>query len=85
MAAQFTPKLFKFLRDLKKNNDREWFQANKERFEGDVRAPLMRFVSDFAPHLHGITRHFIADPRPVGGSIFRIHRDTRFGSTGEFP
>jgi uncharacterized protein (TIGR02453 family) len=77
-AAHFSPKLFKFLRDLKNNNDRAWFQDNRERFEADVRAPLMRFVADFGPHLAKISRRFVADPRPSGGSIFRIHRDTRF-------
>jgi uncharacterized protein (TIGR02453 family) len=38
----------------------------------------MRFVTDFAVPLRRISRHFRADPRPVGGSLFRIHRDTRF-------
>ncbi len=74
----FAPALFDFLRALKRNNNRRWFQTNKERYERDVRVPLQRFVADFAPRLAKISRHFLADPRPVGGSIFRIHRDTRF-------
>jgi uncharacterized protein (TIGR02453 family) len=77
-APHFTLALFRFLRDLKRNNTREWFQANKERYESDVRHPLIRFIDDFRPHLHKISAHYVADPKPVGGSMFRIHRDTRF-------
>ena len=77
-TAYFTPALFKFLRDLKKNNNREWFQANKARYESDVRDPMLRFIADFAVPLRTISKHFVADPRPMGGSLFRIYRDTRF-------
>ena len=74
----FGPELFRFLTDLKANNDREWFAENKERYENDVRGPALDFVVGFAPHLESISPHFVADPRPSGGSLFRIHRDTRF-------
>jgi uncharacterized protein (TIGR02453 family) len=77
-TPHFTPALFRFLRDLRQNNARDWFEANRERYEDDVREPLIRFVIDFAPHLQKISPHFVADPRPNGGSIFRIYRDTRF-------
>ena len=78
MQRSFRPELFAFLRDLKANNDRVWFARNKERYENDVRGPALDFVADFAPHLEKISPHFVADPRPSGGSLFRIHRDTRF-------
>ncbi len=74
----FSPNLFKFLRQLKKNNRREWFADNKERYLSDVRDPMLQFISDFAPRLAEISPHFVADPRSVGGSLFRIYRDTRF-------
>lgn len=77
-VAYFSPALFTFLRQLKKNNNREWFQANKVRYEADVRDPMLRFIAGFAAPLATISRHFVADPRPVGGSLFRIYRDTRF-------
>jgi uncharacterized protein (TIGR02453 family) len=77
-AAYFTPELFRFLSELKKHNDRDWFQENKERYEGQVRDPFLRFVADLAPRLKKISPHFVADPRPVGGSMMRIYRDTRF-------
>ena len=36
----FTPKTFGFLQDLKKNNDRPWFQENKSRYEKDIKEQL---------------------------------------------
>jgi uncharacterized protein (TIGR02453 family) len=74
----FTPETFAFLRDLAANNNREWFQENKERYERQVKEPALHFITDFAPCLKRISPHFQADPRPVGGSLFRIHRDVRF-------
>jgi uncharacterized protein (TIGR02453 family) len=74
----FSPALFTFLRQLKANNDREWFTANKARYEEVIKEPALDFIAGFAPLLHRISPHFVADPRPVGGSLFRIHRDTRF-------
>jgi uncharacterized protein (TIGR02453 family) len=76
--AYFTPELFKFLRELKQNNRRDWFQANKQRYEEVVKQPALRFITDFGPQLGKISKHFRADPRPVGGSLFRIYRDVRF-------
>lgn len=79
-AAHFTPETFKFLRELKRDNSREWFTANKGRYEAHVKAPMLRFIGDFEPFLHTVSDYFVADPRPVGGSMFRIFRDTRFSS-----
>jgi len=72
------PKLFKFLRDLKRHNEREWFEENKERYEAHVREPLLAFIDDFSEPLYKISPHFRADSRKVGGSLFRIYRDVRF-------
>jgi uncharacterized protein (TIGR02453 family) len=74
----FKPAFFKFLRDLRTNNNRDWFNANKGRYEGQVKDPALRFISDFGTPLAKISKHFSADPRPVGGSMFRIYRDVRF-------
>ena len=74
----FNKELFAFLRDLKKNNRREWFAGQKDRFDVFVKMPLMGFVGAFGSHLRTISPNFVADPRPIGGSIFRIYRDTRF-------
>ena len=74
----FTPALFDFLRQLKRNNDRKWFQENKGRYEADVRDPALRFIEAIGPGLRKISSHLVADPKPVGGSLFRINRDIRF-------
>lgn len=76
--AVFQPELFRFLSDLKANNDRDWFQAHKARYEQEARAPMLAFLGALAPVLRRISPHFVVDPRPVGGSMFRIHRDVRF-------
>ena len=74
----FDTQLFDFLRELRENNNREWFKARKARFEEVLRDPLLRFVGDVGPRLEKLSPYIIADPRPVGGSVFRIYRDTRF-------
>ena len=77
-SKSFNPDLFRFLRQLKENNSRDWFHGNKAWYESAVRHPAQQFISDFGPRLAKISPHFNADPRPVGGSLFRIHRDVRF-------
>ena len=74
----FTPEFFRFLAALGRNNTRDWFQANKDRYRNDVQEPLLRFIADFADPLASISPRFVADPRPTGGSMFRIFRDVRF-------
>ena len=78
MQGHFRPELFEFLLDLRANNDREWFKANKDRYERQVKEPLLDFIRDFGPLLGAISEHFVADPRANGGSMFRIYRDVRF-------
>jgi uncharacterized protein (TIGR02453 family) len=76
--AYFTPALFDFLCELALHNDREWFGRNKDRYVRDVRDPMLAFITDLAPVLKRIAPRLVADPRPVGGSLFRVQRDTRF-------
>lgn len=78
MAGHFTNNTFKFLRELADNNNRPWFQENKPRYEKHVKGAATAFITDFGPHLRKVSKHFVADPGPVGGSLFRIYRDTRF-------
>ena len=40
----FTPEFFDFFRALGKNNRKDWFDANKTRFETVVLEPAVRFV-----------------------------------------
>lgn len=77
-TAHFSSDTLKFLTELEAHNDRAWFQENKARFEKSVRDPFVAFLGDLAPRVAKISKHFVFDPRPVGGSMMRIHRDTRF-------
>ncbi len=70
----FTEELFRFLSELKENNDKTWFEQNKKRYEQAVKGPFAEFIEAFAPCLRQISPHFMADKR----SFFRIHRDVRF-------
>lgn len=74
----FPADLFRFFRELEKNNNRSWFQASKERFMLSVVEPMSAFIEAMQPRLKSISPHFIVDPKPHGGSMFRIYRDTRF-------
>ena len=74
----FPKDLFSFFNELKNNNNREWFALNKARYLESVVQPMGDFITDLAPRLKQISAHYTADPRPHGGSMFRIYRDARF-------
>ena len=74
----FPPATVKFLQELASNNERTWFQENKLRYEGDVLAPALDFITAMGPRLEKISLHFVAIPKRVGGSLMRVYRDTRF-------
>ena len=76
--SYFTDDLFRFLKELRLHNERDWFLRNKERYETAVRGPFISFIGDLGTPLKKINPHMIADPRPVGGSMMRIYRDIRF-------
>ncbi len=70
---------FRYLRALANHNQRAWFKANKSRYETELKAPALTFITAFAPQLAKISPHFLAIAKAQGGSLFRIYRDTRFG------
>jgi uncharacterized protein (TIGR02453 family) len=74
----FSPALIKFLNQLKRNNNRDWFAENKSRYETEVLFPALAFVEAFQPRLKKISPYFMAVPKRVGGSVMRVYRDTRF-------
>ena len=76
--ARISRELFAFLAELRRHNNREWFNENKERYLTEVRDPALALVAALAPGLHGISGQISVDPRPSGGSMMRIYRDTRF-------
>jgi uncharacterized protein (TIGR02453 family) len=74
----FAKTTFAFLDELAANNRRDWFEANKARYEALVREPALAFIATMAPELARFAPHFRADPRKLGGSLMRVYRDTRF-------
>lgn len=81
----FKPEFFEFFRDIKQNNNREWFAAHKERYDQQVITPILDFIEDMQEPLEKISPHFLAVPKKHGGSMFRIYRDQRFGRNGKTP
>jgi len=77
-VSHFSRETFRFLAELAENNDRDWFQENRGRYERHVRDAALGFILAVGERLHEVSPHLRADPRPVGGSLFRIHRDVRF-------
>ncbi len=67
-----------FLRQLQRNNKREWFQKNKSRYEAELREPCLAFIRAIQLPLKKISANFVASDRRSGGSLMRIYRDTRF-------
>jgi uncharacterized protein (TIGR02453 family) len=80
MSTYFSDASFKFLRGLARHNDREWFQTHKGEYEAHVREPFQRLLADLQPALLEVSEHYRSEPKGNGGSLFRIHRDTRFSN-----
>ncbi|MGI9442269.1 MAG: DUF2461 domain-containing protein [Rubripirellula sp.] len=76
--SPITPQLFEFLADLSDNNRRDWFKANKERYDSDVLDPAVELVSQLVKPLAKLAPMLIASPKRHGGSVMRIYKDTRF-------
>ncbi len=74
----FTKQTFAFLSSLAENNTREWFEEHKQEYEDFVRTPALDFIGDMSDEMPAISRHFLAQPKKVGGSLMRVQRDTRF-------
>ncbi len=75
----FGPETLGFLAELAANNNRDWFQANKSRYESCVLAPALDFIAAMGGPLEAISPHFLAIPKRQGGSLMRVYRDMRFG------
>ena len=74
-APRFSVETLRFLRALKRNNRREWFNAHREDYEAHVRQPMTAIVERLAEDFRGFAPELVASPKV---SIYRIHRDTRF-------
>ena len=77
-GAAFERRTIKFLVELRENNQRDWFNENKSRYETEVLDPALEFIQSMQDPLEKIAPHFTAVPKRVGGSLMRVYRDTRF-------
>ena len=73
----FRPAAIAFLRALARRNTREWFQAHRDEYESEVRAPLVALVEEMDVRFAELAPEIVGDPKR---SLFRIHRDVRFSS-----
>lgn len=69
---------FKFLRQLKRNNNREWFAENKARYQQHVLDPAVELVQQLESPLSRAAPMLVAIAKRHGGSIMRVYKDTRF-------
>lgn len=75
----FPPATLQYLQDLADNNNREWFEANRERYEKDLLEPAVAFVAALGARLQAISPGLRVDTATNGtGTLARIYRDTRF-------
>lgn len=75
----FSQATLDFLLELEDNNKREWFAENKPRYEALVLEPALDYIATMQEPLAGLSEHFRAIPKRMGGSLMRVYRDTRFG------
>lgn len=73
--AGFDPGALRFLRRLRRHNEREWFEAHRDEYLALVRDPMRALVEELDVRLARIAPELTGDPRR---SMFRIHRDVRF-------
>jgi uncharacterized protein (TIGR02453 family) len=67
----------KFLRALEKNNTREWFEANKDTYLSQVKAPMEQVVAAVGARIARFAPAYVVEPKKA---MYRIYRDTRFSA-----
>ena len=77
MATHFSNEALKFLRGLKRNNDREWFGARKAVYEREVKAPMLALIGEMNEAMLGFAPENV---RPPQKAMMRIYRDIRFSA-----
>ncbi len=77
MATHFSPEALKFLKGLKRNNNREWFQARKGIYERELKAPMLALVHEINEAMLRFAPENVQPPRKA---MMRIYRDIRFSN-----
>ena len=73
--SRFTPEALRFLRDLKRNNHKPWFETHRATYERAVLGPLRQLAEELDVRFARLAPEFVAPPKRA---LFRIHRDVRF-------
>ena len=73
--AWFTNDFNAFFKDLARNNNKEWFDANRKRYEASVKKPFEVFVAEAIKRIGKHDKTVRIEPKEA---IFRINRDIRF-------
>jgi len=76
-AAHLRPEGLAFLRNLARNNDREWFTPRKAVFEAELKEPMLAIVRKINEAMESFAPAYV---RPAEKCLFRIYRDTRFSA-----
>ncbi len=74
--AFFSKKSVDFLQDIRENNNKEWFENNRYRYDEFILNPSRAFVVEFGEHLQALVPNIKAIPK-INASLFRIFRDVR--------
>jgi len=72
----FSKKALLFLDSIRKNNNKEWFEAHKSEYEEYILNPSRIFVQEMGEHLMALEPTINFEPK-INKSLFRIYRDTR--------
>jgi uncharacterized protein (TIGR02453 family) len=75
VGAIFSPAALGFLRGLARHNDRTWFEAHRDDYERELRAPMRELIEEMDVRLAAVAPEIVGNPK---ASPFRIHRDVRF-------
>jgi len=73
----FPQSAIRFLTTLSKNNNKEWFEKNRVRYDFELLQPAIQFVIDLGEKLLDLSPNINAVPK-IDKSIFRLYRDIRF-------
>ena len=74
-SPRFSLATLSFLRRLKRNNRRDWFNARRDEYEAAVRQPMIAIIERLGVDMRAIAPELLVSPKH---SIYRIYRDTRF-------
>jgi uncharacterized protein (TIGR02453 family) len=75
--SYFSEEALRFLRGLKRNNRREWFEARRAIYERELKEPMLALIERLT---EGMAEYAPAHIRPAAKCLFRIYRDTRFSA-----